>query len=143
MPTDLLQRGGKADVIESDEVGEQMQLALTMLRRDLDARHDLQRRTERGLPGCGHAAERIVIGDGQGGQTGTAGEIDHLGRRVRAVAVRRVDVQIGAPGVRAAGSKLTKCRERLTGRHAHAGGEGGWRRRSRTPLTNAGESAEP
>ncbi len=92
-----------------------------MLRGDLDAGHDFERRAGRGVPGCGDAAERVVVGDGDGGQAGAAGEIDDLGRRVGAVAVGGVDVQVGPAGGGAASGELTEGGERLACGHVSRG----------------------
>src|SRR5579884_1826620 len=108
MPANSCQSSRQSDMIEGDEIAEQMQFALTILRRNLDARHNLN-----GGAGCRsrrqHTAERIVIRDRQRGQPGPASEIDNLNRRVGSVAVRGVDVQIDAPGILATRSELTEC----------------------------------
>src|SRR6185437_9743801 len=143
MTANVFESGRQAGMIERDEVGEQVQLTLAILRGDFSAGHDFQRGANSGTSGNRDAAEGVVIGDGERGQTGAASEIDNLSRCVGAVTVRGEEMQIDAAGVGAARGELTECGERLTGRHVHAVVGGDERKRSRTPLTKAGESAEP
>lgn len=84
-----------------------------------------------------------MIRDGDRGQPTAAGQVEDLRRRIGAVAVRRVEVQVGTAGVAAGRGPLTESGEGLAARHAQAPVLVFWSRRSSTPLMKAGESAEP
>jgi hypothetical protein len=62
-----------------------------------------------------------VIGDRHRGQTAAAREFNDLSGRVRAVAVRSVDVEIGATRRGRSSGGLAKCGEGLTSRHESRG----------------------
>src|SRR5439155_6209231 len=108
-----------------EEVAEQVQGAPVVLRGDLDAGHDLQDRARRGA-GQTDAGERVVVGDGEGGQPAAARQFHDLGGGVGAVAASGVYVQVGAGGP---GQDLTQGGERLAPGHGgitrRASGRGG------------------
>ena len=146
VPADRRQGGIESHVVGRDEVAEQVHLPAAVLGGDLGAGDDLDAPAGRGGAGGGHPAERVVVGDGHGRQAAAAGQVHHLGRRVAAVAVRGVQVQVGAAGVPRAAGRLAERGERLLGGHQALGSAVGLALRrslSRTPLTKAGESAEP
>ena len=91
-------QGGTQRAVGADEVAEQVQLLAAVLAGDLDAGDDLDRRARGRRPRLGHAAEGVVVGEGDGGEAAAAGQLDDLGRRVGAVAVGGVQVQVGAAG---------------------------------------------
>lgn len=82
-------------VIEADKIAEQMQLPAAEIGRDLDPRDHIDAGADRGAPGGEDAGQGVVVGDGNRRQAGPGRQLDDLGRRVGAIAVRRVDVQVG------------------------------------------------
>ena len=93
-----------------EEVAEDVNLAARVVRVDLDARHDLERRM---IPGDGdgrrHRLDRVVIGDRQHAHAAPDGLADQLGGRVGAVRRHRVSVEVDPAHWR---RRLTPARQR-------------------------------
>ncbi len=84
-----------------------------------------------------------MIGDRNGGQAAAARKIDNLLRRIAAIAVRRMDVQVRAAMGWREGSGSTQRGKRLACGHGYADGATLRRNLSRTPLTKPGDSLVP
>lgn len=94
-----------------------MQFPAVMLRGDLDGADDLEAGAGRGLAGPGQGGERVVVGDGDGGQARPGRQADHLLGSVSAVAAGGVQMQVGPVPQGALRQGLAKTGERLAGRH--------------------------
>src|SRR5579859_5127933 len=108
-------------MVQAQEVSEQMKLTLSKFRGNLDAGNDLHMASRR-LLSAGDAVDRVVVGDGNGRQSATPGQIDDLLRRIGAVAMRRMQVQIGAAVSRWDGGGLAQRSKRLACGHVYAEG---------------------
>jgi hypothetical protein len=112
------QGSGQSGLLRIDEVAQQVQLAPAVLGGDLNAGDDLQRGAGRGGAGGLDGGEGVVVGDGDSGEAGPAGQLDDLLGGVGAVAGGRVQVQVGAAGGGAPGELLAEVGERLACGHA-------------------------
>src|SRR5262245_32121150 len=146
-----------------------MQLVAAKLRRDFDAGDDLDGVAGR-LACRVDARQRVMVGDRHGAEPAAPRQIDHLRRAVGAVAIDRVNVQIGPAECWRPGKRLAQCGERLARGHEWSKRRTGFnsgldrygnlsyevaggsrcaavsasrRKRSRTPLTNADDSVAP
>lgn len=81
----------------AEEVGQQMGGAARVFResgRDFDAADEVETGYARGFDGGEVAVEGVVIGDGEGAQTGEGGLFDEASRRVSAIGVIRMGVKV-------------------------------------------------
>src|SRR5262249_56299765 len=98
---------------------------------DRGAGQDRQGRARAGA-GRTDAGERVVVGDGEGGQPAAARQLDDLGGGVGAVATGGVYVQVGAgrpgQGLTQGGERLAPGHGSITRRASGRGGAGRARR---------------
>src|SRR5947209_8499946 len=147
-PLDALSAKGresftKSGMVRPYEECQEMKFALVILCGDLGPSNHLETSWRR-RPRRRNAAECIVIGDSNGRQPATPCELHHLHRTIRAVTVSRVNMQIRPTRAATSSGKLTQCGKGLSLRHGfYVVGSASLRSLSRTPLTNAGDPAEP
>src|SRR5882724_453689 len=90
------------------------------VRCHFDAADDFER-IARGLASRLDARQRIMVGDCESDQPAAPRQLDELGRRVSAIAARRMQVQIGAPCVARTAELTTELSEWCAGRHGLRG----------------------
>ena len=83
-----------------DEETEHVDLMVTEVGGEFDPRHDLEVEALRRSTRRGDAADDIVVGDGENGESDAIGLGDELLRRQHAVRVDRMCVQLGFLGIR-------------------------------------------
>ncbi len=92
------------------EVREQVHRARGGPHRQLDGRHHPQAARAAGADGCGHAAERVVVGDRHDGHALAGGQLDQRRGLERPVGGDGVEVEVGPAGGYAVTARPTRPR---------------------------------